>query len=125
MLKLLGNRMKAIILLTALFTFNSFASSNYQCSFRNYILDLDMTNDRSTGLFIKERYRYETLYVGYAGSIQRNANTSDFYFYGQSGEHILTFKNSDLKNEPAQMKGRIEATLEGFYIVDTFTCYKR
>lgn len=117
--------MKVLVLLTILFAFNSFASSDYHCEFRNYILDLDMTNDRSTGLFIKERWRYETLYVGYVGFIKRNSKTSDFHFYGNSGEHILTFKNSDLESEPNKMYGRIEAELEGFYIVDKFTCTKK
>lgn len=102
----------------------AYASADYTCQFRNYILDLDMTNDRSTGLFIIERWRYETLYVGYVGWINRESKTSDFHFYGNSGEHILTFRNSDLESEPATMKGRIETELQGYYMVDTFTCKK-
>tara|TARA_B100001971_G_scaffold84647_1_gene78123 strand:- start:230388 stop:230738 length:351 start_codon:yes stop_codon:yes gene_type:complete len=116
--------MKIILILLSLFTVTSYAA-DYTCKFRNYTLDLDMTNDRSTGLFIIERYRYETLYVGYVGHIERKANTSDFYFYGNNGENILSFKNSDLKNEPSRMSGRYEGTLEGFYLVDKFNCTKR
>lgn len=117
--------MKFIAFILFFLSFNTFASAQYKCSFRNYTLDLDMTNDRSTGLFIIEKYRYETLYSGYVGSIQRKSKTSDFHFYGSSGEHILTFRNSDLKEEPSSLEGRIEATLEGFYIVDRFECKKR
>lgn len=103
---------------------NLFASSDYICSFRNYRLDLDMTNDESTGLFITERFHYNTLYVGYVGFINRKAQTTDFHFYGND-EYILTFKNNDLSNEPEQIKGRFEGTLEGFYMVDRFSCKKR
>lgn len=116
--------MKIIILLTTLIALNSFAA-DYSCQFRNYTLELDMTNDRSTGLFIIERNRYETLYVGYAGFIKRNRNTSDFYFYGNNGENILSFNNSDLESEPRKMYGRYEGTLQGIYLVDRFSCTKR
>jgi hypothetical protein len=115
--------MKIIMIIMLLMNF-AFASSDYTCQVRNYILDLDMTNDRSTGLFIIERWRYETLYVGYVGFIKRNSKTSDFHFYGNNGETILTFKNSDLESEPDRMQGRIETELEGFYIVDKFNCIK-
>jgi len=117
--------MKYLFILSTLFTLQAFASSDYKCNFRNYTLDLQMTNDRSTGLFIIERYRYETLYNGYVGSIERRTNKTDFIFYGRSGEIILTFNTPDLLNEPARMRGRIEADLEGFYIVDNFICTKR
>lgn len=116
--------MKILLIIVTLLSINAFAD-DYTCTFRNYTLDLDMTNDRSTGLFIIERYRYETLYVGYVGHIQRNRKTSDFYFYGRNGENILTFNNSDLQNEPQRMHGRYEGTLEGFYLVDNFTCTKK
>ena len=116
--------MKMIFLVISLFISSAFASSDYTCKFRNYILDLDMTNDRSTGLFIIERWRYETLYVGYVGHINRKQKTSDFHFYGRGGEYILTFNNKDLNTEPNIMYGRIEAELEGFYIVDRFKCTK-
>lgn len=116
--------MKILLVLGILLSFNAL-SADYKCSFRNYTLDLDMTNDRSTGLFIIERNRYETLYVGYAGHIQRNSKTSDFYFYGNNGENILTFNNTDLANSPTKMYGRYEGTLEGFYLVDRFTCTKK
>lgn len=115
--------MKKFIIL-CLISFQTFASADYHCTVRNYNLDLDMTNDYSTGLFIIERYRYETLYVGYVGFIKRNSKTTDFYFYGNYGENILTFKNEDLKNEPNKMNGKIEAELEGFYFIDKFICTK-
>lgn len=117
--------MRFLLVLMCLISFNSFASADYSCTFRNYKLEIDMTNDESTGLFVIERWRYETLYVGYVGFIERKNKISNFYFYGNEGEIILTFKNSELLNEKDKLSASIEAQLEGFYFVDKFYCYKR
>lgn len=117
--------MKILLLLLTIVSFNIFAASDYDCQFRGYRLDLDMTNDYSTGIFIIDRFNYDTLYVGYVGFIERKSKTTDFTFYGNYGEHILSFNNTDLASEPERMKGWYEGDLRGFYIVDKFECVKR
>jgi hypothetical protein len=115
--------MKNLILCCSLLlSLNSFADYDYHCQFRRYAIDLHMTNDRSTGMIIRETWRRETLYNGYVGSIQRNGGTTDFVFYGQDGEIILTFRTSDIERGVNQLTARIEAELEGFYMVDRLQC---
>lgn len=118
--------MKTLILLITLLTSTiSFASEDYHCSFRNYNIDIFLTNDESTSMFITNRFTYDTIYVGYVGWIERKAKKTNFHFYGNSGEITLTFKNEDLTNEPDRLSGAVDADLEGFWIVDQFKCQKR
>lgn len=118
--------MKTLIILL-LFTASlaSARSTNYHCQVRQYNLDIDMTGDRSTGLFIIDRYNYNTEYVGYAGSIERGNRVTTFYFYGNEGPIKLSFLNKDIQDQPSKIKGHIDAMLGGFLIVDYFNCKER
>lgn len=108
-----------------LFTSSVFAGTDYRCSVRNYNIDLELSNDRSTNIFITDRWRHETLHVGYAGSIERGNRVTSFYFYGQSEPTILSFLNKEIQDKPETLRAHIEAQLEGFYFTDYFTCTKK
>lgn len=118
--------MRIFICFLMLFSTLSYGrSTDYQCIVRDYTLDIDMTGDRSTGMFITDRYNYDTIYVGYAGSIDRGSRVSTFYFYGNEGPIKLSFQNKDLQARPQTMRGHIDATLRGFLVVDYFNCKQR
>lgn len=116
--------MKLLFILLVL-TSSAFAGTDYHCQVRNYIIDLELSNDRSTGVFITNRWNHDTLHVGYAGSIERGKRVTSFYFYGRGEPTILSFLNEEIKKKPNKLKAHIEAGLEGFYFTDYFTCTKK
>jgi len=116
--------MKYLILLLFV-PFQVYASADYHCQVRSYDLDIDMTNDKSTHVWITNRYDYNVLYQGYVGSIERGNKVTSFTFYGNSEPTILSFPNTELESEPQKLTGHIDAMLEGFLIVDYFACSKK
>jgi hypothetical protein len=117
--------MKTLLLLFIMIPVQLLASADYNCQVRSYNLHIDMTNDRSTHVWVINRWNYNTVYQGYVGFIERKANNTTFYFYGNYEPIKLTFKNEDLQNEPQTMRGRIDTMLEGFIVYDNFDCKKR
>jgi hypothetical protein len=125
MIEICVNQIMRSFLLTLFLSLSSFASTDYSCSFRNYRLDLDMTNDQSTGLFLHDSWRYETLYVGYVGAIERSGRYSNFFFYGNEGEMRLQFLNTELAAQSDSLNVEFEGQLQGFYFLERFSCRKR
>lgn len=109
------------ILLFAI-SFNTAASEDYNCATRQYNLDIFLTNDRSTSMFIIDRFNYNTVYVGYVGFIERKEKISKFHFYGRSGPIVLSFSNNDLNQMPDKMNGFIDAELGGFIVYENLKC---
>ena len=117
--------MKKIILPIIAFLSFSLSAREYNCDVRNYRLQIDLEGDRSTHVWIKNLNTYSVLYQGYAGSIERGNRVTSFFFYGRNEPSIISFKNSDVKNQKDKIKGHIEATLEGLYFRDYMDCRAR
>lgn len=117
--------MKYLILIL-LFAGSAWAqSTDYICQVRQYQLDIDMTGDRSTHVWIHDRYNHEMIFHGYAGSIEQGNRVSTFFFYGNQEPVKLSFLNKDIQERPKQLKGHIDTILGGFLVVDYFNCKEK
>lgn len=115
--------MKLIIALGLLFSTAAFAYTDYRCSVRQYTVDLTLTQDRSTHMWLREYH--EVLAQAYAGSIEKKDGKSIYHFYpGNAEPASITFKTQDVIDLPETLNGRIETVARGFLLWDRLTCRK-
>ena len=118
--------MKKIILFNALLvSFNLFAqSADYVCEFRQYRLDLELRQDRSTHLWVSDYHG--VIFQSYAGFVEKRGTNSHYFFYpAYSDQAELTFKTQDTIDFPKHLTGKINTRLRGFLVRDSFNCTKR
>lgn len=97
-------------------------SADYRCEVRSYDVYLTLTQDRSTSVVMKENYR--VMANAYAGSIEKKASNTIFYFYPQLGPIELTFKTQDTIDLPERLSGRIFVNAPFLFFSDRLNCIR-
>lgn len=112
---------KLIMILTLIVSTNLFAKE-YTCYKSNFKLVIDLYQDRSTHLWLYDRYNHHLYQQSYAGSIDRGNKVTSFYFYGRNEPVIISFMNTDILNQEANIRGHIDTMIDGFIVKGYFDC---
>lgn len=119
--------MKKIVFLLTFFASHAFAqSADYVCNVRQYRVDLNLRQDRSTHFWLTDTMNYDVISHGFAGSVERRGERLNYFFYpGNASPVMMTFKFEDTVNFPAKILGRIETKVRGFLLWENMTCSRR
>ena len=99
-------------------------SEDYDCSVRQYDVQITLTQDTSTSMWFRERY--DVLAMGYAGWVEKNGAKSIYHFYPAQFSPIeITFKTQDTIDLPAKLMGWISVSGPFFSLWDKLDCTKR
>ena len=116
---------KLILLFSVLSSTQAFAlPSDYSCEVGRYHIDLTLTDDQSTHIWLIDQDNHTVIFQGYAKAIERKDEFNRYYFYTPEGEAVVVFDRDDVLNRPWQLWGRIRATVEGFILHESFRCQK-
>jgi hypothetical protein len=118
--------MKKIILLSIfIITSNLYAqSADYSCELRQYRLDLNLRQDRSTHLWVRDYHG--VIFQSFAGFVEKKGTNSHYHFYpAHSDPAVLILRTQDTIDLPNKLTGTINTKLRGFLIRDTFNCVRR
>lgn len=114
--------MKKIIFLFAFTSFSVFGFADYQCSVRQYRVDLSI-DGQSSHMWLFDGF--EVVGQSYVSWIETKEKETTFHFYpGNEGPAKLIFKNEDVANLPKKMRVWIDAKANGWSIWDYLDCNK-
>lgn len=115
--------MKLILAFSLLCSTAAFAYTDYRCDVRQYTVDLTLTEDTSTHMWLREYH--DVLAQAYAGWVEKKDGKSTYHFYpGNADTAKITFKTQDVIDLPETLTGRIETTARGFLLWDRLNCKK-
>ena len=101
-------------------------SADYSCEVLNYRVDLTLTTDESTSMWLSDTMTYETVLQGYANFIEKNGASSIYHFHQDSvGDLSLTFKTSDAVDLPQRISGVIQTTVRPILMREAVVCSRR
>lgn len=114
---------KFILGLSLLSSASAFAYTDYHCEVRQYQVELTLTQDTSTHMWLLDRH--EVLAHAYAGWVEKKEGKSTYHFYpGNADNAKITFKAQDVIDLPESLSGYIETTARGFLLWDRLSCRK-
>ena len=114
---------KFILGLCLLSSSAAFAYTDYVCEVRQYQVELTLTQDTSTHMWLRERY--EVLAHAYAGWVEKKDGKMIYHFYPGNAEPAqITFKAQDVIDLPEKLNGYIETKARGFLLWDRLNCRK-
>ena len=99
--------------------------SQYRCDGGRYQVDLDLTGDTSTHLWLTDLNQSSVLEQGYAKSIVQKNDHTQFVFYFSEGEMKLTVQNDDVSSLPDFFRAKILGTVQGLILRTNLDCQKR
>lgn len=116
-----------MLFLLSFFALNTFAqSADYTCDVRQYRVDLNLRQDRSTHFWLTDTIQYDVIAQGFAASIEKRGNLTDYFFYpGNASPVMMTFKSEDIVNLPLKLSASIETKVRGFLLRDGMSCSRR
>ena len=117
--------MKNILLASLLIaSFNSFAeSADYVCGVQHYQVELTLSPDSNTSMWLTDTLPYETISQGFAEFVEKKGSTSTYHFYPAGADEVqLTFKTQDVLDLPETLNGYIETKAHGFLLWDKLPC---
>jgi hypothetical protein len=112
-----------LILLASTSTYVFSRTSDYDCTVRQYVVDLTLTQDTSTSMWLKDRY--DVMAMGYAGSLEKKEGNTIYHFYPQLGPIELTFRTQDTIDLPENLYGWIHVNAPFFVLWDKMECSRR
>jgi hypothetical protein len=118
---------KFALIILMLISFNSFAyDADYSCDLGQYRLDVTLTADKSTSMWLTDLNNRSVIAQGYAKVIEKVGDKSNYFFYPGIAEPVkLTFKTQDAIDFPDMIRGRIETKAGGFLLWEKMDCYKQ
>jgi hypothetical protein len=100
------------------------ASADYSCDAREYRIRLNLTQDKSTHIWLQDGN--EVIFQAYAKVVEKKGPYTGFYFYpGHSEEALIIFKTEDTINLPTKLYGKINTYVRGFPLRTQLVCRKR
>lgn len=110
-----------------LISMNGFAqSADYSCDLGRYRLDVTLTPDTSTSMWLTDVYNHTTIAQGYAKAVSKVGDNTVYSFYpGQADPMKLTFKTQDIIVFPKIIKGSINTKAGGFLLIEKMDCDKQ
>jgi len=118
---------KLILSLILTASFSSFAqSADYVCEVMNFRVELTLTADETTSMWLTDTMNHEVIMQGYANFVEKKGLNSTYHFHQSgTGDARLTFKTKDAVDFPQRMTGVIQTTVRPILMRDTLNCVKR
>lgn len=114
---------KCILALCFLSSISALAYTDYRCEVRQYQVELTLTQDTSTHMWLLDRH--EVLAQAYAGWVEKKDAKLIYHFYPGNAEPAqITFKAQDVMDLPQKLDGYIETKARGFLLWDRLSCRK-
>ena len=120
--------MKKLLLACLLsISFNSFAqSADYVCEVMNFRVELTLTADEATSMWLTDTLNYEVILQGHATFVEKKGANSTYHFHQSgTGDVRLTFRTQHAVDFPERMTGVIQTTVRPILMRETLSCVKR